>query len=213
MAGWTIIGLGVLQLVGKGFALPFAGRLQSWSAGRQGEGWLSTLILGAVYGLAGFCSGPLLGAILTVAATQSAPWRGGALLAVYALGMVAPLLGLALIWDRFQLGRRRWLRGRSLTWGPLRVHTTSVAAGLFFVLIGVVFLRYDGTAGITGVFGIKDTVDVEFAAQQAVARWAATVPDWILPAAVLIGALAVAWRRRRPAVADPETSTEEEEAL
>ncbi len=78
VAGWTIIGLGVLQLLGKGFALPFASRLQSWSAARTSQGWVSTLILGAVYGLAGFCSGPVLGAILTVAATQSTPWRGGA---------------------------------------------------------------------------------------------------------------------------------------
>ena len=34
-------------------------------------------LLGAVYGLAGFCSGPVLGAILTVAATQGTPWQGG----------------------------------------------------------------------------------------------------------------------------------------
>ncbi len=196
VAGWTIIGLGVLQLVGKGFALPFSSRLQGWSNGRTSEGWLSTLILGAVYGLAGFCSGPVLGAILTVAATQSSPWRGGALLAVYALGMAAPLLVLAAIWDRFELGGRRWLRGRTLTCGPLRVHTTAAAAGVLFVIIGVVFLRYDGTAGITGAFGIGDTVDLEFNAQQAVAEWAAAVPDWLLPAIILIGALTVAWRRR-----------------
>jgi cytochrome c biogenesis protein CcdA len=196
VAGWTIIGLGVLQLVGKGFALPFASRLQSWSAARTSQGWVSTLILGAVYGLAGFCSGPVLGAILTVAATQSTPWRGGALLAVYALGMAAPLLVLAAIWDRFDLGRRRWLRGRTLTWGPLRVHTTSATAGVLFVIIGVVFLRYDGTAGITGAFGIADTVELEFTAQQTAATWAAAAPDWLLPAVILLGALTVAWRRR-----------------
>jgi cytochrome c biogenesis protein CcdA len=195
MAGWTIIALGVVQLLGKGFALPFAGRLQSWSAGREGSGWVSTLVLGAVYGLAGFCSGPVLGAILTVAATQTSPWRGGALLAVYALGMAAPLLLLAAVWDRFDLGRRRWLRGRTLEWGPLRVHTTSAVAGIFFVVIGVLFLRYDGTAGITGVFGMGDTVDLEFAAQRAVMEWAAGVPGWLLPAGVLFGAAVVAWRR------------------
>ena len=196
VAGWTIIGLGVLQLVGKGFMLPFASRLQGWSNSRTSEGWVSTLILGAVYGLAGFCSGPVLGAILTVAATQSTPWRGGVLLAVYALGMAAPLLVLAAIWDRFELGGRRWLRGRTLTWGRLRVHTTSATAGVLFVIIGVVFLRYDGTAGITGAFGIGDTVDLEFTAQHTVATWAAATPGWLLPAVILLGALTMAWRRR-----------------
>ena len=37
---------------------------------------------------------------------------GGVLLVVYALGMAAPMFVLALLWDRFDLGRRRWLRGR-----------------------------------------------------------------------------------------------------
>ncbi len=197
VAGWTIIGLGVWQLLGRGFALPFAGRLQSWSSSRQGSGWLSTMVLGAVYGLAGFCSGPVLGAILTVAATQSSPWRGGLLLAVYALGMAAPLLVLAGLWDRFDLGGRRWLRGRVLTWGPLRVHTTSAVAGVLLVAVGVLFLRYDGTAGITGTFGLGDTVDLEFSAQRAVTEWAAGVPAWLLPAGVLLVAVLVAWRRVR----------------
>ncbi len=195
VAGWMIIGLGVVQLLGKGFAMPFAGRLQSWSSSRKGSGWLSTLVLGAVYGLAGFCSGPVLGAILTVAATQGSPWRGGALLAVYALGMAAPLLVLAVLWDRFDLGGRRWLRGRVLTWGPLSVHTTSAVAGVLFIAIGVLFLRYDGTAGITGTFGLGDTVDLEFAAQRTIAEWAAGVPAWLLPAVVLLVAGAVAGRR------------------
>lgn len=205
VAGWTIIGLGILQLLGRGFALPFAGRLQAWSRGTGGTGWLSTLVLGAVYGLAGFCSGPVLGAILTVAATQSTPWRGGALLAVYALGMALPLLVLAALWDRYDLGRRRWLRGRVLAWGPLRVHTTAAIAGLLFVVIGILFLRYDGTAGITGSFGLGDTVDLEFSAQRAVSEWSARIPAWVLPALVLLGAVAVAWRRAtRDRVAPPD---------
>lgn len=199
VAGWTIIGLGLLQLLGRGFAMPFSGRLQSWSRGRAAAGWASTLVLGAVYGLAGFCSGPVLGAILTVAATQTTPWRGGVLLAVYALGMAAPLLLLAALWDRFDLGRRRWLRGRVLTWGPVQVHTTAATAGLLFVVIGVLFLRYDGTAGITGSLGLGDTVELEFSAQRALAHWTAHVPAWLLPAVALVAALTVAVRRYRRA--------------
>lgn len=196
IAGWSIIGLGVLQLAGRGFAVPGVARLQAAVSTRGDNGWLSTLLLGAVYGLAGFCSGPVLGAILTVAATQDSPWKGGALLAVYALGMAAPLFVLAALWDRFDLGRRRWLRGRTLTWGRLRVHTTSMVAGLLFIAVGVVFLRYDGTAGLTGSLGMGDLTDVEYSAQQAVTEWAAHVPAWLPLLAVVLIALAVAWRRR-----------------
>ncbi|MDP3968869.1 MAG: cytochrome c biogenesis CcdA family protein [Nocardioides sp.] len=208
VAGWTIIGLGVLQLVGRGFTVPFAARLQAWSSSRPGSGWSSTLILGAVYGLAGFCSGPVLGAILTVAAVQDTPWQGGVLLAVYALGMAAPLLALAMVWDRYSLGGRRWLRGRVLTWRGLRVHTTSALSGLLLVSIGVVFLRYDGTAGITGLLGFADTVDFEFAAQERLVAWADAVPSWVVPAAVLAIAATVTARRlrasRQPASTPPE---------
>lgn len=201
IAGWTIIGLGVLQLLGRGFAIPGSARLQEWSQRRGGGAgsWLSTLVLGAVYGLAGFCSGPVLGAILTLAATQSTPVLGGLLLAVYALGMALPLLLLALLWDRFALGSRRWLRGREVTVGPLRLHTTSLVSGVLFVAVGALFLRFDGTAGVTGWFGVGDTTDLESSAQDAVVRATDGIPLWALPAAVAVGALVVAWRRsRRP---------------
>ncbi len=204
IAGWTIIGLGVLQLLGRGFAVPGATRLQSMVSSRGDDGWLSTLLLGAVYGLAGFCSGPVLGAILTVAATQESPWQGGALLAVYALGMTAPLLVLAAAWDRFDLGRRRWLRGRTLSVGGVRVHTTSFVAGLLFIAVGAVFLRYDGTAGLTGSLGMGDLTDVEYAAQRTVTEWAAQVPVWVLPLAVVMVAGLVAWQRRGSLVEAPE---------
>ena len=199
VAGWTVIALGLLQLLGKGFAMPFSARLQAWAAARDaGAGsWVSTVVLGAVYGLAGFCSGPVLGAILTVAATASAPWLGGLLLAVYALGMAAPLLVLALLWERFDLARRPVLRGRTLTLGRVRVHTTSLVSGLLFVGIGVVFLRYDGTAGLAPALGVPDLTDVEASAQEWVARTAGSVPLWVLPAVVAVVAGLVARRRLR----------------
>lgn len=199
IAGWSIIALGVMQVLGRGFAMPFAGRLQALANRRSagGASWVSTLVLGAVYGLAGFCSGPVLGAILTMAATQESPVQGGLLLAVYALGMAAPLFLLAALWDRFELGRRGWLRGRLLSLGPVQVHTTSLVSGLLFVVIGVLFLRYDGTAGITGVLGMGDTSDLEFTAQQTVTAWLADVPAWAVPAAIACGAALLAWRRSR----------------
>jgi cytochrome c biogenesis protein CcdA len=199
VAGWTIIGLGVLQLLGRGFAVPGAARLHGWVMGRQGDGWASTLFLGAVYGLAGFCSGPVLGAILTVAATEDSPLAGGLLLAAYALGMAVPLFVLALVWNRYDIGSRRWLRGRTLQLGPIRTHTTSLVSGLLFIGVGALFLRYDGTAGLTGSLGVGDTTELEFAAQELVSRWGNALPPWTLPAVVAVWAAALAWRRSRRA--------------
>ena len=104
VAGWVIITLGVVQLLGGGWSLRPAARLQQRMASRGT--WASTLGLGAAYGLAGFCSGPILGAVLTVAAAGDSALRGVVLLAVYALGMAAPMFALAALWQRFdQIGR------------------------------------------------------------------------------------------------------------
>ena len=151
--------------------------------------------MGSVYGLAGFCSGPILGAILTIAATRQSPLQGGLLLAVYALGMAAPLFILAALWHRYDLGHRRWVRGRMLTLGPVRVHSSSLASGVLFVIIGALFLRFDGTAGITGVLGFGDTTDLEADAQQNVSTWLSAVPAWSVPAAIAAIATVVALRR------------------
>lgn len=199
LAGWAIVGMGVLMVLGKGFAVPFAGRLQVLASRRTSPsaGLLATVLLGAVYGLAGFCSGPVLGAILTMAATQRTPVGGALLLAAYAFGMAAPLFLLAAVWDRFDLGRRRALRGRMLRFGPVQVHSTSLVSGLLLVVIGVLFLRFDGTAGITGVFGAGDTTDLEFSLQQRATELVGGIPAWAVTGVLAVVAGVWALRRAR----------------
>ena len=87
-------------------------------------------------------------------------------------------------------------------------------SGVFFVVIGAIFLRYDGTAGITGSLGLGDTTDLEFRAQEFVARWAGAVPGWAVLAAVCVVAVWVAWRRSRTTDPDEQShrSTEESSA-
>ncbi|MEV5693021.1 cytochrome c biogenesis CcdA family protein [Micromonospora globbae] len=199
VAGWSIIALGAMQLVGKGFTFGPAQRLM---ARITGDSPLSVLALGAVYGLAGFCSGPILGGILTVAATSEQPATGGALLAVYALGMTVPLLLLALVWDRWRIGERRWLRGRQLSVGRLHLHTTSTVSGLLFVALGVLFLVFDGTAGLAGGFGLTD---IEGAAQEWVTGTLGDIPDLLVLLVAGLAAVTVLVLRRRRA-ANPETA-------
>ncbi|WP_314614571.1 cytochrome c biogenesis CcdA family protein [Streptomyces stackebrandtii] len=189
--GWLIIGLGVLQLLGLGFAsrriAEASGRIRPTSA-------LSVYALGLVYGLAGFCAGPILGSVLTVAALSGSPAYGGLLLAVYALGMAVPLFVLALLWERYDLGRRRWLRGRPLRVGPLTLHSTSVLSGLFFIALGTLFLVFDGTTALPGLL----SVDESFAVEEWVAGLGRAVPDWaLLVAVVAVVAVALALRGRR----------------
>ncbi|MEV8020419.1 cytochrome c biogenesis CcdA family protein [Streptomyces sp. NPDC086554] len=204
-AGWLIIALGILQIVGMGFAsrrmAELSGRIRPTTA-------FSVYALGAVYGLAGFCAGPILGSVLTVAAVSGSPVYGGLLLAVYALGMAVPLFLLALLWERFDLGRRRWLRGRTFRLGRFELHTTSLLSGLFFVGLGALFLAYDGTTALPGLLDVDDSFAVE--------RWAGgvgrAVPDSVLIAGVVVLLALVfaarAWRGRAAAKGAAEGEAE-----
>ncbi|MGW4839938.1 cytochrome c biogenesis CcdA family protein [Streptomyces globisporus] len=206
-AGWLIIVLGVAQIVGLGFAsrrmAELSGRIRPTTA-------FSVYALGAVYGLAGFCAGPILGSVLTVAAVSGSPVYGGLLLAVYALGMAVPLFVLALLWERFDLGRRTWLRGRTVQLGGrFQLHTTSLLSGLFFIGLGALFLVYDGTTALPGLLGVDDSFAVEQWAQKLGER----MPDGAALVAVVLVALLVlgvrAWRRRGSDVPAAEKEQEE----
>ncbi|MET7638198.1 cytochrome c biogenesis CcdA family protein [Streptomyces sp. NPDC005438] len=168
--GWVLVGLGVAQALGFGFG--FRGLARAAGARRTGSA-LSVFALGAVYGLAGFCAGPILGGILTVAAVDGEPLHGGVLLAVYALGMAVPVFVLALLWDRFDLGHRRWLRGRALPVGPLTLHSTSVVGGALFVVLGVVFLLFDGTSALPSPLSTES----EFAWEERLSALGGAVSD------------------------------------
>jgi cytochrome c biogenesis protein CcdA len=167
VAGGLVIAFGVAQILGLGFTWGVLTRAQGRFAG--GRGNPSVLGLGAVYGLAGFCSGPILGAVLTVAATGT-PGRGMLLMAAYGLGMVLPMFFLALLWDHYDLGGRRWLRGRTVEVGPLRTHTTALLSGGLFVGIGVLFVAFDGTASITSLPGAGWMDEAAYRAQGVLSR-------------------------------------------
>jgi cytochrome c biogenesis protein CcdA len=144
VAGLLLIGFGALQLVGAGFSILPASFAARFQGGRSGAAIYST---GVVYGISGFCAGPLLGAVLTIAGSAESPLLGGALLFAYALGTAAPLFLIAWLWDRYRLGRRAWLRGRPLRLGPVEVHSTRLVSGLLFVALGATFIWFQAAPG------------------------------------------------------------------
>lgn len=185
LAGLLLIFFGVLQIFGRGFTV---GPLERLRGRIRGDSAGAVFALGAVYGFAGFCSGPILGAVLTVAAASGEAARGAGLLAVYALGMAAPLFAMALLWERFDLGKRCWLGGREVGVGGLRFHTTGLVSGLMFVLLGVVFIAYEGTSALGGLYAAGGAEDLALAAQQWIGGLTRSVPG----AAVLAFLAAVA---------------------
>jgi cytochrome c-type biogenesis protein len=100
-------------------------------------GYLGTLGVGAAFG-AGWtpCIGPVLGAILTFAASQDQFWSGVALLFVYSLGLAVPFLLASLALDAFL---RAFARFRGL------LPAVQLLSGVLLVVLGLLLL--------TGTFG------------------------------------------------------------
>lgn len=105
---------------------------------------------------------------------------------------------LTLAGDRLDLGRRRWMRGRRV--GPSSTHSAPLISGLLFIAIGWLFLRSDGTAGITCVLGLGDPTGLEAGVQQWLTGVSPTGLDLGLLAGVagaLLSVVAGRLRRRR----------------
>lgn len=194
-----LVVLGAAHALGFGFdlgrLLPGFERLQQSSA--QGRGFGRTLLLGAVGGVAGFCAGPILGAVLTLAMGQGSTVIAGLLLAIYGAGMVVPLMVLAAVWHRLGARGRSRLRGREFTLLGRRLHTTTFGTGLLIIALGVLFWTTNGLVTMPSLVPTS-----------TLARWQASTAALSSPlvqAGVLLalGALALGiWlrhdRRRQP---------------
>lgn len=183
IGGWLIILLGVYVFFGGGFAIPGVSKLTSRT---RGEGKVAIFFLGAVYGFAGFCAGPLLGAVLTTAAVSGSAGYGALIMAFYALGLAVPLFVLAWLWDRFNLGSAKWLRGRDIRFGPVNTNSLSMISGVLFVVIGYLFIASHGTANLPTLFDI----DAQFSVQNKAKEFSSTISDaWVLCGICALGAV------------------------
>ena len=114
-------------------------------------GYLGTVGVGAAFG-AGWtpCLGPVLGAILTLAATQDTVWAGVGLLSVYSLGLAIPFLISALALDWFLGAFSRFRRFLPLI---------EKVAGVMLIIMGLLLM--------TGTFTILNAYLLQF------------TPDWL----------------------------------
>ena len=195
VTGLLLIAIGCYQFAAGGFELPGTSRLLGRASG---ETLAATYTLGAVYGLAGFCAGPILGAILTIAGGSGSAVAGGALLAVYGAGMAAPLLGLAVLWERIEPRMRQRLRGRELRVGPFVRHTSVVISSAMFIVLGIAFIAFQGSNALAGLYAAIGASDLAFALEAAITTAVREQPIIAMIGAVtlLVGMLMVLYTRR-----------------
>jgi cytochrome c-type biogenesis protein len=108
---------------------------------RKPLGYAGSAVVGLAFGAAWTpCIGPILGAILTLAAEAASIAQGTALLAVYALGLAVPFVLTAVALDRFLV----WFQ----KFRPYIVWVERIA-GVMLVLLGVLLItdRFSLLAG------------------------------------------------------------------
>jgi cytochrome c-type biogenesis protein len=138
IGGIVIIVFGVLSFLGIGF-----GGMQLMD--RPVGGFFGSYLYGATFALGwSACVGPILGALLTMLATQGVAVAQGALLAfVYALGLGTPLIIVSTFFSRLGNGSRFWkfIKGRAFEVNiggkEILLHTTSMMSGALLILMGI----------------------------------------------------------------------------
>ena len=211
VASVILIVLGIVQFFGFGFdpakMLPGADAARQRSA--QATGWTKTFLLGATSGIAGVCAGPILGAVLTLAATKGSFVLGGIMLAVYGAGMVVPLFIIAALWTRVGTRTRSVLRGGSVSFFGRRLPIMSMVTGVLMVAVGIVFWM---TNGLVSAPSLVPTTTLAHA-QEWVSSWSSTTTDIIVVCVLAVLAIALWFRHerrraRRAAAADQAAASD-----
>ncbi|MCU0910331.1 MAG: cytochrome c biogenesis protein CcdA [Rhodobacteraceae bacterium] len=127
VAGAVIVVFG-LHFLGL-FRIPFLNREARLDAGDRGGSAFGAYVLGLAFAFGWTpCIGPILGAILSLAATEASVARGTTLLAAYAVGLGLPFLLVAAFLDRSQGVMARMKR---------HMGTIEKLMGLLLVIVGV----------------------------------------------------------------------------
>ncbi len=177
VAAIVVIVLGLLLLLN--IPIPMLSSEQS----AAGASTASVYALGTIYGLAGVCAGPLLGAVLTFAAVSGNALYGGIILLVFAAGMAVPLLLLSLVWQRLPFVQKL-VKPREIQIGKWKNTWTAVIGGILTIAVGVLMLATSGTTSLGGILGASQQASIE--------GWVLTSTGNVPDVVVLVVVLALA---------------------
>jgi cytochrome c-type biogenesis protein len=184
--GMLMLALAALSLSGRMMTLPRFLRAPDTTSGDA----LSFFGLGVFSGVASSCCAPVLAGVMTLSALSGSVAGGLALGLAYTFGMVFPLFVMALAWDRFRLGERRFLQARPVTLRAagrtLHTNTINVGVAAAFAVMGGFVLYLAGTGTMTSGPGFQVAMGRGLASLfSRIEQWVAPVPEPLLGLAVL----------------------------
>ena len=173
--GLLLLALAVLAVTGRTWTLPSFVRTPDPERGDSA----GVFALGVFSGVASSCCAPVLAGVMTLSALSSTPVGAGVLGMAYVFGMTFPLFVLALVWDRFDLGERRFLTARPVHLRICGVRWTTntvnlAVAAVFSAMASLVFwLAATGEAA--------SAPDAQLWVGRALSRLFARLQAWLAP--------------------------------
>jgi cytochrome c-type biogenesis protein len=131
IAGSLLIAFGLFMLIAR--KVPWLNYEKRLAPSRSmATGYLRSFLTGAIFSLAWTpCVGPVLGSILTLAATSETVWHGAYLLAIYSLGLGLPFLVIGAAFDSVTPLLKRISRYSGLIY---------IISGVLLIAVGILIL-------------------------------------------------------------------------
>ncbi|WP_121258986.1 cytochrome c biogenesis CcdA family protein [Nocardioides ferulae] len=153
--GALMLALAALSLSGKMMSLP--GFLRAPDTARGDSA--SFFALGVFSGVASSCCAPVLAGVMALSALSGSAIGGITLGLAYTFGMVFPLFVMALLWDRYRLGEKRFLRAKPvrirMAGRVLATNTVNVVVAAAFAVMGIFVIYLANTGQMTGGPGFQ----------------------------------------------------------
>lgn len=176
LGGVLLIVLGALSFVGRSWHMPSFVRSPDLERGGDTGG---IFLLGIFSGVASSCCAPVLAGVMTLSALSKSLVGSTVLGLAYVFGMSFPLFLIALFWDRFNLGEKRFLRAKpvdlKIAGKRIATNTINLAAAAAFWIMGAIVLVLAANGNTTATPGF----------QRSIGRWLTSlllrVETWLKP--------------------------------
>ena len=215
VGGALMLALAAYSLSGRMWSLPSFLRAPDSTRGDA----TSFFTLGVFSGIASSCCAPVLAGVMTLSALSGSAVGGVLLGLAYVFGMTFPLFVMALVWDRYRLGERRWLRAKPvrlrIAGRTLFTNTINIAVAIALAAMGGFVIYLANSGRMTGGPGFQVAIG-RFLTRVfgRIEAWTSGVPEAVLGLAVLalaaIFVTATLRGRRAPA---PVAGTDSDEVI
>ena len=156
VAGALLIIFGIMTILGIGFNFIKIDK-------KTGHDISGIFLFGILFGLGwSACLGPVLAGILLIASTFHNYFYSAALLFFYSLGLFVPLFLISILFDKYNLTQKSWLKGKEyevkIFGRTFFIHTTKIIAGILLIASGLTFIIFNGTNVINTFDPLRTTV-------------------------------------------------------